>query len=166
MLVLGCDPGLTGAISLLRDGALLECEDLPTCSNGTVTGSMKRWIDVPRLWNLLADWSARHDFAGQSVQSVIERPIPMPTLPAQTIASQFDTFGAVRAVMAGRMREPVVCVNPNEWKRFFGLKSDKDAARATAIALYPQAAQLLKLKKSHNMAESILVAHWHLRAMS
>lgn len=164
MLVIGCDPGLTGAISLIAPGALLECEDLPTCGNGTATGSMKRWIDVPRLWNLLADWSARHDFASASVQGVIERPIPMPSLPAQTIASQFDTFGVVRALMTARMREPLVCVNPNEWKKFFGLRTEKDASRAIAQKLYATAP--LARVMDHNRAESILIAHWHLRSVS
>ena len=54
MLVIGVDPGLTGAISLIGSGALLECEDLPVCANGMSTGSMKSWLDVPRFWNLMA----------------------------------------------------------------------------------------------------------------
>lgn len=162
MLVIGCDPGLTGAISLIKPGALLECEDLPVCGNGTASGSMKTWVDVPRLWNLLADWSARHDFASESVVAVVERPIPMPSLPAQTIASQFDTFGAVRAVLAARMREPLVCVNPSTWKKMFGLHADKDVSRVIAKNLYADAP--VACVKDHNRAESILIAHWHMRA--
>ncbi len=161
MLVIGCDPGLTGAISLIGHGRLLECADLPTCGNGTASGSMKSWIDVPLLWNLLADWSARYDFARESVLGVIERPIPMPSLPAQTIASQFDTFGAVRAVMTGRLREPVVAVNPTVWKKVFGLHTDKDGSRDVALRLYPSAP--VGRVKDHNRAESILIAHWLMR---
>lgn len=161
MLVLGVDPGLTGAISLIRSGALLECEDLPTSGNGMTTGSMKSWIDVPRFWNLMADWSARHSFATESVHAVIERPIAMPNLPAQTIASQFDTFGALRAVLSCRVREPLVFVTPNEWKKFFCLHREKDASRKVALSLYPTAP--VGRVKDHNRAESVLIGHWYLR---
>jgi hypothetical protein len=160
MLVIGCDPGLTGAISLIGSGALLECEDLPVCANGMSTGSMKSWLDVPRFWNLMADWSARHSFASESVRAVIERPIAMPNLPAQTIASQFDTFGVLRSVLACRMREPLVFVTPNEWKKHFGLHREKDASRRVAVSLYPSAP--VGRVKDHNRAESILIAHWYL----
>lgn len=163
-MILGCDPGLTGAISLIHQGNLLECYDIPTCDNGQATGSMKRWVDVDALQIELARWSLTHDFAREHVAGVIERPIPMPSLPAQTIASQFDTFGAIRAVLYGFMDEALHVVAPTEWKRFYGLKSDKDAARATALALYPAAP--VKRCKDHNRAESLLIAHWHMRCAS
>lgn len=162
MLVIATDPGLTGAISLLcsRRG-LLECEDLPTCSNGQKTGKMLLWIDTEALQAMLSNWSTKHDFAGQSVHAAIERPIPMPTLPAQTVASQFDTFGVIRALVGGKVPlNAMHIVNPQMWKRTFGLKSDKDESIACALRLYPSAAQLLKLKKSHNRAESLLIGRW------
>lgn len=162
MLVLSCDPGLTGAISLLcSQRGLLECEDLPTSSNGQTTGKMLRWIDTEALQSLLTNWSTKHDFASQSVHAAIERPIPMPTLPAQTVASQFDTFGVIRALVGGKVAFSAMhIVNPQVWKRTFGLKTDKDESIACALRLYPRAAQLLKLKKSHNRAESILIGRW------
>jgi len=91
---------------------------------------------------------------------VIERPIAMPNLPAQTIASQFDTFGVLRSVLACRMREPLVFVTPNEWKKHFGLHREKDASRRVAVSLYPSAP--VGRVKDHNRAESILIAHWYL----
>lgn len=162
MLVISCDPGLTGAITLLcSQRGLLECEDLPTCDNGQSSGSMKRWVDVNALQTMLATWSVKHDFAGQSVQACIERPIPMPTLPAQTVASQFDTFGVIRAIVAGRVSlKAMTIVNAQCWKKFFGLKADKDASIACALRLYPKAAKLLARKKDHNRSESILIGHW------
>lgn len=160
MLYIGIDPGLTGAISLLDSDGLLECADIPTCGNGVESGSMKRWVDVAGLRRLVGDWSHRHQFASRGVIAGIERPIAMPNLPAQTIASQFDTFGVLRAVMEPRARE-VECLSPQTWKRFFGIGSDKEKARATALALYPQAP--VKRKLDHNRAESILVAHYLLR---
>ena len=168
MLVLACDPGLTGAISLLcSKRGLLECADIPTTDNGTTSGSMKRWVDVQALHDLLLGWSKQFEFAIESVHAVIERPIPMPTLPAQTVASQFDTFGVIRALMTGRMAPGgMTVVNPQIWKRFFGLKTDKDASIACALRLYPGAAKWIYRKRDHNRAESVLVGHWLMRELA
>lgn len=146
---------------------LLECEDLPTCGNGQSTGKMLRWIDCDKLEELLCTWAARHAFAEQSVHAVIERPIPMPTLPAQTVASQFDTFGVIRALVGGKVSpNGMTIVNPQVWKRVFGLKTDKDQSIACALRLYPAAAKLLARKKDHNRSEAILLGHWLLREIA
>ena len=162
MLVVSCDPGLTGAISLLcPERGLLECVDLPTCANGQSTGSMLRWLDVTALDDLMALWATRYDFARESMHAAIERPIPMPTLPAQTVASQFDTFGAIRALLSAKLgQEAIKIVAPKEWKKPYGLKADKEEARACALRLYPAAAKLLARKRDHNRADSVLIGHF------
>lgn len=160
MLVLGCDPGLTGAIALLEpDKGLLDVRDLPTCSNGQETGSMKRWLDCPALGHLLIDWARIYDFARESVHVVIERPIPMPSLPAQTIASQFDTFGALRAILS--RLGAVQVVTPNEWKKLYAFGKDKNGARRACLSLYPGAP--VTRVKDHNRAEAVLIGHWGVR---
>ena len=168
MLVIGCDPGLTGAISLLcSQRGLLECEDLPTCTNGQTTGKMLRWIDVAALQGMLWDWSVRHGFAEHSVHACIERPIPMPSMPSTTTASSFDTFGVVRALVTGRVSpNGMTVVDPSRWKRMFGLHTDKDGSIACAKRLYPDASASLARKKDHNRAESILIGHWLLREVA
>ena len=160
MLVLGCDPGVTGAISLLKAGQLLECQDLPMTANGMPSGKVTRWLDVLALHSMLKEWSFRHDFARESVCAAIERPIPMPSLPSTTTASSFDTFGAVRAVLGIRVGE-VTAVTPKEWKAFFGLSPDKNASRDMALRFYADAP--VKRAKDHNRAEAILLAHFHMR---
>jgi hypothetical protein len=163
MLILGVDPGLTGALSLIAHGrGLLECADVPACGNGLATGSMKRWVDVPALRTVLRDWSQRHDFAGHTVVGVIERPIPMPNLPAQTIASQFDTFGTMRAELH-RCCHAVYYLEPRSWKKRFGLGTDKNKAREVATTLYPESAAVFKRVADHNRAESCLMAHYWMR---
>jgi hypothetical protein len=176
MLTLSCDPGLTGAIALLcSTKGLLECADLPVCANGQDTGKMRQWLDAGALSDLVQDWSWRHEFAKEALLCVVERPIAMPGgggigkdgkkkfgIPAQTVASQFDTFGAVRMLMTIRSREPVATPNPKEWQKVFGLKGgDKEASMACAQRLYPDAP--LKFKKHHNRAEAILIGHWLLK---
>ncbi|MFK5165406.1 RuvC family protein, partial [Propionibacterium freudenreichii] len=75
---------------------LLAVRDLPVTGNGTASGSMRNWLDVRSLSELLRGLRVDLILSLESVRAVIERPIPMPSLPAQTIASQFDTFGAIR----------------------------------------------------------------------
>ncbi len=168
MLVIGCDPGLTGAISLLcSQRGLLECEDLPTCSNGQKTGKMLRWIDAAALQALLWDWSVRHGFAEHSVHACIERPIPMPSMPSTTTASSFDTFGVIRALVTGKISpKGMTVIDPSDWKKLFGLGNDKDESIACAKRLYPDAGASLARKKDHNRAESILIGHWLLREVA
>lgn len=163
MLAIGVDPGLTGSLCLIdsRRG-LLDCADIPTCDNGLATGSMKRWVDPKALELVLRDWSAKWGFAAESVHAAIERPIPMPSLPAQTIASQFDTFGVIRAVL--QRHAHVQCVAPNIWKKIYGFGKDKAEARACCKRLYPSAA--VARVKDHNTAEAILIGHWLVRELA
>ncbi len=162
-LFIGCDPGLTGAISLLKPGnILLDCQDLPTCENGTASGSMKRWLDAEGFSDLLQAWADCHDFARESVHVFIERPIPMPSLPAQTIASQFDTFGVLRSLL--ERRGVMHYVNPRDWKKAFGLGSEKGASRTVCQGLYRHAP--VARVKDHNRAESILIGHYGVREIN
>lgn len=172
-IVIACDPGLTGAICAIDSArGLLECADLPTCDNGS-SGSMKRWVDVKALAALLRDWSARHQFARESVQAVIEKPVAAPTIgkfkravPAQTIAAQFDTFGTVRATLAAVTGAQLHYVAPQGWKKFFGIVGEnaKSDARACCLRLYPNAPVTRVM--DHNRAEAILVGHWLMRRMA
>jgi len=162
-LYIGCDPGLTGAISLLKPGnVLLDCQDLPTCDNGTASGSMKRWLDNAKFMALLQSWAERFELATEGVEIFIERPIPMPSLPAQTIASQFDTFGVLRAQL--QRRGSVHFVNPRDWKKAFGLGTDKNASRTKCMALYPSAP--VSRVKDHNRSEAILIGHYGVRELN
>lgn len=108
MLTIGIDPGLTGAAALIGPKGLLEVIDLPVCPNGLANARVSNWINVHTLRQIVWDWSAKHQFALEHVQAVIERPIPMPSMPSTTIASIFDTFGSeiVAALMWG----------PKTWK--------------------------------------------------
>jgi hypothetical protein len=163
LLIIGVDPGLTGAISLIcSERGLLECVDLPVCGNGQATGKMLRWIDAGKLQELLATWSSKFSFAEESVHAVIERPIPMPSMPSTTTASSFDSFGVIRALVLGKVAlDGMTIVNPREWKNFYGLGTDKDESRATALRLYANAQ--VNRAKDHNRAEAILIGHWLLR---
>lgn len=163
MLIIGIDPGLTGAMSLIcSHRGLLECVDIPTEANGLSTGGMKRWVDAWALEGVLADWSTKWELAAESVKAAIERPIPMPSMPSTTTASNFDTFGTVRAVL--RRRCEITYVAPNIWKKLYGFGKDKAEARACCQRLYPTAP--VARVKDHNRAEAILIGHWLLKELA
>lgn len=164
MVIIGVDPGLTGAICVIGPG-WQEIIDIPTCDNGQDAGSMKRWVDVRELASLLGELRWKREMAADALPFVfIERPIAMPTLPAQTIASQFDTFGVLRAVLS---RNGLIHIfNPRDWKRMYAVGADKEKARETAAALYPNLAPMLKRVKDHNRADSVLIAHYGLKEMA
>lgn len=159
MLIISCDPGLTGAIALLNHNReLLECEDLPTSSTGNETGKLKRWVDASALDRLLMNWSAYHGFAYEYVVGVIERPIPMPSMPSTTNASTFDSFGLIRGLMTMRCNQ-MTFVPPAEWKKLYDFGMNKDAARNTCLRLFPTAP--VGRAKDHNRAEAILIGNWY-----
>lgn len=51
----------------------------------------------------------------------------------------------------------VETVEPRLWKGRLGLTKDKDESLDMARTLFPEAADMLKLKKNHDMAEAILI---------
>lgn len=161
MIVIGVDPGITGAIAAVcNKRGLLAVSDLPICSNGLTTGRLLRWLDVEKLDGILREWSALFDFAGEDVRAVLERPIAMPGQQIATAASSFDMQGAIRAVLTMR-GYPLEFVTPNEWKRYYRLGKAKSEARATAFALYPQAP--VTRAKDDGRAEAILIARYVMR---
>ena len=70
MLIFGIDPGLTGAVGVLRDGAFLAVEDMPTVVKGI--GSVKYEISPSGLKQSLR----KHASVGDSVTAVLERVTP------------------------------------------------------------------------------------------
>jgi hypothetical protein len=161
VIVLGIDPGLSGAIAALcQRRGFLDVADLPTCGNGLENGRVSRWLDVKGVAEILSDWSRRFEFAREAVQAVIERPIPMPSQQVWTAASNFDCLGVLRASVTLR-GHPLMFVTPNEWKRYYRLGKDKSDATAVARNLYPDAP--LSRVKDHNRAEAILIARHFLR---
>lgn len=160
---IGIDPGLTGAVALLDDqrGEILDCFDIPTEQTGQLTGRMRTRINDVSFYGALKEWSAAYQFAYQYSQVAIEQPIAMGTLPAQTVASQFDTFGAIRGICnTFLVLRRAQIVAPKVWKGFYGLKADKQESIEIAKALYPSAHRFLTRKKDHNRAEAVLLAHW------
>lgn len=151
MITIGIDPGLSGAIGVLRDGAYVAVLDMPIVAKGS--GSVKNEVDPAGLASLLREYAP----ADESVSVVLERVNAMPGQGSSSIFSLGDSFGCARAVVAA-CRFELTHVTPVQWKKHFKLTSDKELGRALAVRMFPDAP--LNLKKHVDRAEALLMARW------
>lgn len=159
MIVIGIDPGLTGAVAVMDHNGVRAVADLPVMQ---VPGSSKdamvqKKIDAYGLCQLLL----KHCPAGEGKPMVIIEQVHARS-GAGTVQSQgslMRSLGAIESVLEC-LRIPVRYVAPQTWKKRFGLKSEKAQSLETARRLHPEAAADLKRAKDHNRAEAVLLAHY------
>ncbi|WP_439606848.1 hypothetical protein [Hydrogenophaga sp.] len=168
MIVIGIDPGLTGACAVLDHNGLLAVFDIPTMPIPGVgpKALVKSKVDGLALKTKLLELCP----AGEPIAAVVEAVGAMggKNNSVQTQGSLLRTLGAIECVLEC-LRLPVAYAHPQTWKRFYGLidanlndTQRKAEALATARALYPSCTDIARAK-DHNRAESILVAHWYMR---
>lgn len=162
MIVIGIDLGLTGALTRLEDGKLTNMADMPVMQRGTKAASVKNQVNAAGLADLLRVWTEGHD---RHIECVVylERVQAMGRTDkggSQGASSNFSlghTAGIVEGVVAS-LGIPHEIIPPATWKKEFGIKADKEHARALAQRWYPGAS--LARKKDHNRAESLLIARY------
>jgi crossover junction endodeoxyribonuclease RuvC len=154
-LVVGIDPGLSGACALIGQSGLIAVADMPIMAKGAGAGRVKNEVNAAALNQLLRDWI---NGSNDDVICVVERVSSMPNQGVAGVYSLGDTCGVIRGVIAAR-GYPLTYVTPQRWKKYYGIASDKELARAKAIQLYPACADLAR-KKDHNRAEAILLSRW------
>ncbi len=159
MVILGIDPGLSGALALLSDRGI-EVFDVPTMK----ARSRGREVNWPEL----ARWI---DAAGHIDHAVIELVGAMRKpgdKKSQGVSSMFKfgyTSGGLRGIVAAHFI-PVTMVSPQCWKRDMRVPKEKDAARARASELLPNHCGLFVRVKDHGRAESALIALWGRRELA
>jgi crossover junction endodeoxyribonuclease RuvC len=157
-VIAGIDPGLAGALFFLdpSNPANGEAIDLPV--HMLIRGAKKkRELDIAGLIGILATRSITHAFVEQ-----------VGAMPGQGVSSVFafgKTFGAILGVVASRSI-PLSLVPPVRWKRALHVPKAKDAARARASQLLPQAAEQWRLKKHDGRAEAALIALYGARELT
>lgn len=151
-LIIGIDPGLTGAIAVIRRG---------TCPTFVHTFDMplrkikdKNRLDLGALSILLESYS------GQTIFAMVEEVGQIGTNadPFSAFVFGFAT-GAVHGVLEA-FGIDVQVIRPNIWKAAMGLSADKSQAIAKAIKLFPGSAGFLTRKMDHGRAEALLLAHF------
>jgi len=151
--VIGIDPGISGAIAVLRDGILDFVIDMPTVeiASGKTT---KRHISAVTLALHLETYCKAH--------VVIEK---VGAMPGQGVTSMFNfgrSAGIIEGVVAA-LRMPHTYVTPQTWTKAVGRAAGKDASRMRAMELFPAAkADLFKRAKDDGRADAALIAHWYI----
>lgn len=147
LYVLGIDPGLSGALSIVdSNGRLHLCDDLPTMGAG-----------------------ARVSINGGQLADTL-RPLPIAlavvelvgAMPKQGVASVWkfaQACGQIRGVLEA-LDIPIQWVTPQVWKKSLRLSADKEAARALAIETWPDMRACFARKSDHGRAEAALIARF------
>ena len=154
MKIIGIDPGLSGAIAVLKNNKVLNIFEIPVMSEGKKN---KRQLNSAQLVKLLKD-NIKTD---EEVSVVVEQ---VNAMPGQGVTSMFNfgqTFGAIKGICAA-LSLPIFFVRPSKWKKHFELiNSSKDSSRTKAIEMYPLLSDELSKKKDVNKSDAILIARFY-----
>ncbi len=151
-IILGFDPGQTGAVAAYDGEGIIGLIDMPTMTRLHGKGSQ---VDPYTLTTALLNL-----YAGRDATAVIEA---VSAMPGQGVSSTFrfgESLGVVLGVL-GALQVPVRMVTPGKWKKAAGLLGrDKDAARTLAIQLHPEVADQLTRKKDIGRADAVCIARF------
>ena len=151
MIIIGVDPGISGAISIVENKKILEVYDTPTMIEGKKN---KRQINGAQVTNIIKERLNK----GNEVVVVVEH---VNAMPGQGVTSMFNfgqSFGVIKGICAA-LSLPIYFVRPTKWKKHFNLiKTHKDASRTKVIEAYPEISSKLHRKKDCNRADAILIA--------
>jgi hypothetical protein len=169
MIVIGIDPGLTGAIAFLdADGQVIAVDEMPVMAipeAGPKT-TIKTEVDAVALWKLIRTRVPR----GVEAIAVMEHTSSVGQV-GQEQAKLSLAAGKATCMAVLRLAQfDVRRVTPVMWKRFYGIKqplpgskSPDQKKQALALARGFYGVGYLKLEKHHNRADALLIARWALR---
>lgn len=156
-LVLGIDPGISGALVLLEEGSNEYIDHLltPTIKVGSKNrlngAAIKAWLDE------------YEDISHAFLEQVNAMPGQTGKGPKMGAGSAF-TFGHAAGYVEGIISGaniPLTLVTPQKWKKHADLiGTDKDAARSRAVQLYPDVRTLDLKAKGQAMADAMLIARY------
>ena len=153
MIIIGIDPGVSGAISILEDKKVIKVFDMPTMIDGKKN---KMQVNGSQVTNIIKE--NLHN--NKETIIVVEH---VNAMPGQGVTSMFNfgqSFGVIKGVCAA-LSLPIYFVRPTKWKKHFNLiKTNKEASRTKVIEVYPEISSKLSRKKDSNKADAILIARY------
>lgn len=158
-MILGIDPGLTGALAMLDDdGKVRAVYDTPVAAKTHGKGNE---VDASGMFRLLEDLATTVDQVFIERVWAMRRPDKSGKPQGGTSLFGFgDTNGCTRMGLVAASL-PFEWVLPAQWKTWAGLKGKpKDASRTLAIQRHPEVADQLSRKKDDGRAEAILIADY------
>jgi crossover junction endodeoxyribonuclease RuvC len=151
-VIVGVDPGLTGALALVtRYGELVDVVDMPVIDK-VVSGTLIR--------QTLDGWTRA---CGDLSNAVVERVQTRPGHSGPAVLRTGMNYGILIGAFSS-MRLPIVNVSAAKWKRDLCLGASKDASRARAVELWPEHAGRFARVKDDGRAEAALIGLWGVRA--
>ena len=155
MLIIGVDPGISGSISFLEEGKILDVVEMPTMNDGKKN---KRQVNGSQVFNEISRRIKKID--KKDIRVIIEQ---VSAMPGQGVTSMFNfgqSFGILKGICSA-MQLSMYFVRPARWKKYFNLiNSEKDASRTRAIEIFPYYSSNLSRKKDSNKADAILIASY------
>ena len=153
MIIFGIDPGISGAISILKNKKVLEVYDMPTMIDGKKN---KKQVNGSQIANIFKEINNTED----EITVIVEH---VNAMPGQGVTSMFNfgqSFGVIKGVCSA-LSLPIYFIRPTKWKKHFNLINvNKDASRTKAIEIYPEISNKLSRKKDSNRADAILIARY------
>ena len=156
MLIIGIDPGISGAICFFENGEIKDVIDMPVMAEGKKN---KKQINGSQIFNEIS--TRIKNYKSENINVVIEQ---VSAMPGQGVTSMFNfgqSFGVLKGICAA-MQLPIFLVRPAKWKKHFELiNSQKDSSRTKVIQMFPKISSQLSRKKDANKADAILIASFH-----
>lgn len=151
-MIIGIDPGISGAIAMLRDnGVLIDVVDMPVTAKTRGKGNQ---VNAVLLGDYLRSVIKNRD---ETLRVAIEA---VGAMPGQGVTSMFG-FGRSMGVIEGAVAAfslPVEYVTPQRWKKLHGLVGkDKDASRTLVLQKYPNHSGSFSRKKDNGRADAVLI---------
>ncbi len=155
MLIIGIDPGISGAICFFENGEVKDIIDMPVMADGKKN---KKQINGSQIYNEILSRTKNH--LKKDIHVVIEQ---VSAMPGQGVTSMFNfgqSFGVVKGICSA-MQLSMHFVRPLRWKKYFNLlKTEKEASRSKAIEIFPYISSKLLRKKDSNKADAILISSY------
>ena len=155
MLIIGIDPGISGAICFFQNGEISDVIDMPSMADGKKN---KRQINSQQVFNEISERII--NIPRKEIIVVIEQ---VSAMPGQGVTSMFNfgqSFGVLKGICSA-MQLSMYFVRPAKWKKYYGLiKTEKDASRTKVIEIFPYISSKLSKKKDSNKADAILIANF------
>lgn len=164
-MIIGIDPGKTGALALFGDGGqLIEVVDMPLIAHGD-----KMQINAVELANMIRNYQTMATMEGRQITAFIEWVNGQPARKKNPQTGQVEVvriggaslfnfgmgYGFLIMAMAA-LQIPMELVTPGKWKKHHSLTGKpKDNARTLAQQLFPTAS--LARKKDIDRADAILI---------
>ena len=153
MIIIGIDPGVSGAICILTNGKITEIYEMPTMIDGKKNKKQVNGAEVTNIIN-------KELVNEKDINVVIEH---VTAMPGQGVTSMFNfgqSFGVLKGICAA-LKLPVHFIRPVKWKKYFNLiNTEKDASRTKVIEVFPYISSKISKKKDANKADAILIARF------